>query len=432
MGSRPSVKRTDGPAGKDKSKERLNESAFAVPVAVAVLPASLPEFTPNITFDFHTGGWSDSPSSGDSGTPVAVRAYEALPQIESVAAAGDAIPTGAAGGAGAGSDSFLEGAPGSTRAQGETAFEARIQLPASNVPDKPEQSTPGTKDGPADGQAGADPVANNANSASGPLIATSLSHPSPALSHPGAVQVGNPRDAGNAEPVKSPGKTPAADETSQELAGQEQQDSASPGKESDETARAPLENSLRTAEPQISGATVSAAVPTGSSESTAATKSEPSVGTAVHDAGADAGSPPPAGAPARDIAIQLQDPGGPRVDVQLMDRGGTVHVVVRTQDDALAKDLRTNLPDLAQKLSQQGMEADAWSPLEMHNTSVGHENPGQAREQTARDAHSSAGGQGSGGSDGDQPQGQHPDPDDEFEQSFSGLLTGVTAWQPTR
>ena len=231
----------------------------------------------------------------------------------------------------------------------------------------------------------------------------------------------------------SHGKLPATDGTSQNFGGREQQGSANPKKEPGETACAPLENSLRTAEPQIPGATISTATPTSGLGGVIAPKSEPSVAKVAQDGGADVVSAPRAGAPTRDIVIQLQNPGGTRVDVQLMDRAGTVHVVVRTQDDGLAKDLRTNLPDLAQKLNQQGMDADAWSPVEMHNTSAGHENPGHTHEQTAGDSHSSTGGQDSRESrDGDQPQRQRPDPEDEFTQSFSGVFTGVTAWQPTR
>ncbi|MGA2181826.1 MAG: hypothetical protein ABSH47_02245 [Bryobacteraceae bacterium] len=430
MGPRLPEKKAGGLPGKEKSKEQPNDVAFAVALAVAVPPVSLPEFTPHIALDFRTGGWSDSGIPGDSGTPVSAGVSGVLPEMESVAAASGPIPTGTesgteAGGTVAWGSPFQEGAPGPTRAQGETAFEARIQLAASDVPDKP---VPQTTAGQADGPAAADP-------APGPPITTLLPHPS-------AAQAGNHKDAGNAEPVKplqehgvepSHGKVPATDGTREDFGGREQQGSANPKKEPDETARAPLENSLRTAEPPISGATVSTAAPTSSSGGVTAPMSEPSVATVAQDAGADIVSAPRAGVPTRDIAIQLQNPGGPRVDVQLMDRAGTVHVVVRTQDDGLAKDLRTNLPDLALKLNQQGMEADAWSPVEMHNTSGGHENPGHTHEQTAGDSHSSAGGQDSGESrDGDQPKRQRPDPEGEFNRNFSGVFTGVTAWQPTR
>ncbi|MGA3025223.1 MAG: hypothetical protein ABSF98_10660 [Bryobacteraceae bacterium] len=403
--------------------------AFAVPVAVAAPPLSLPRFTPNITFAFRTADRADPRVSGDTGDPVPVGAYGMLPGLESAAAAGAPVPTGAASGAGAG-----ETAPGSKplqevaqvpqAAQGATAFEARIQLSASDLPDKP---------GPQSGGAHGDgPVAGTSHGAPQSPTSAAPSHPSPA-------QAGDQKSAGNAEPVKpspdhgnepSPGNMPAADGTGQDSGGQEQQDSASPKKESDAPARESLDDSLRAADPQTPGATVSAAA-AGSSGGVTAPRSEPAAPLIAHDAGADAVSPP-ASAPARDIAIQLQDPGGPRVDVQLMDRAGTVHVVVRTQDDGLVKDLRTNLPDLAQKLSQQGMEADAWSPVEMHSAAGGHENFGHAREQTAEDSHSPGGGQDSGGSQGDQWQRQPQDPEDEFNQSFSGLLTGVTAWQPTR
>jgi hypothetical protein len=443
-GSQPPAKNTGGIPAKEKSKVPPNEVAFAVPVAVAVLPASLPEFTSHTTLDSKTGGRSDSRMSGDSGAPFLAGAYALSPQMESVAAASAPIPAPAASGneadgPAARSNPFLESAPGPPT-QGETAFEVRIQLPASDISDQPAPPTTGkwTDGSVAAGTVAAGTVAGTSNPASGPPITTAPSPPSPALSRQSAVPAGDHKDTGNTEPSKpladrgvepAQGKVPATDGTNRDFGGQERQDSASPKKDSAETARQPLDNSLRAAEPQTSGATVSGATPTGPGSATSP-KAETSGAPVAHDAGTDVVSAARTGAPTRDIAIQLQDPGGPRVDVQLMDRAGTLHVVVRTQDDSLAKDL---LPDLAQKLNQQGLEADAWSPVEMHNTSGGHENSGQAHEQTAEDAHSPAGGQDSGGNrDGDQPQRQRPDPEDEGKRSFSGLLTGDTAWQPTR
>jgi len=144
-------------------------------------------------------------------------------------------------------------------------------------------------------------------------------------------------------------------------------------------------------------------------------------------------SPNVAASPARDISLQVPNPGGPRVEVQVTDRAGTVHIVVRTEDGGLTRDLRSNLPELTQKLNQQGMEAEAWSPVEMHSAAAGHENPGNSREQSEAWAGSGGFRQGSGGNPhGGQSQSEGEGPDEEFAQSFSSAFTGAASWQPVR
>jgi hypothetical protein len=426
-GSRTPAKKNDGFPEKAKSKEQLNEVAFTLPLPVAVPLASQAAVLPCMI--------PDSRTSGDSGAPVTAVVNGLLPGTESVATPSVPIPAKTtsgtdAGGAAPGSKPSPEGAQGPAPAQGETAFEASIQLPVSGVPDQPAARNTAS---PADRGVAADPIEKTSNTATGPVIA--------APSHAGTTPAGDRQDAGSADPVRPSqghgaqpvqGKASAADESGQDSGAQEQQNSAGPAKDSGEPARQPLDDSPRAADPPVSVAAFSAAPATGGSAGVTAAKSEPPAPPVAGDTAPGTVAAPPASAPSRDISIQLQDPGGPRVDVQLMDRAGTVHVVVRTQDDGLAKDLRTNLPELAQKLSQQGMEADAWSPLEMHNTPGGQENPGHAHQQTADDANSSPGGQGSEGSGGDRSQHQRPDPEDEFNRDFTEFLTGVTAWQPTR
>jgi hypothetical protein len=73
--------------------------------------------------------------------------------------------------------------------------------------------------------------------------------------------------------------------------------------------------------------------------------------------------PAAAPTPARDIRIDLSG-GERRVEVRLMERGGEVHVAVRTPDTQLAGQLRDNLPSLTARLEQTGIRTEAWHPGE--------------------------------------------------------------------
>jgi hypothetical protein len=71
--------------------------------------------------------------------------------------------------------------------------------------------------------------------------------------------------------------------------------------------------------------------------------------------------PAPAAGAARDIQFRVNQ-GGQRVDVRLTERGGEVHVSVRTPDAQLAGSLREDLPVLSAKLEQSGFRAETWGP----------------------------------------------------------------------
>ncbi len=439
--SRPPVRDTHGLSGRETSKAppvaaRPAEVAYVAPAPAGLPATSFAGLTLDFAMDSRSGDGFDLSQSGESGTMFSTGTRGTLPPTELVS--GAAAPNTARIDSASTSDvrsathkSFPEDAPASAPAAGQTAFEARIQFSASGHPD---ELAPTVADGPPKVAATGEPAGGSGNQVMGLAIAASSSHA-------GSTQVSNHRDIGTAGAAKpltdrggnpSSGEASATDGTNPDSAGEEQPDSASPKKDSGDPAGPPLDDSLRAADPQISAATVAATGPGLDSAVAAAQKSVPPAAPAGQDMAADSPPTAAASAPTKDIAIQLQDPGGARVDVQVMDRAGTVHVVVRTQDDGLARDLRTNLPDLAQKLNQQGMEADAWSPVEMHNASGGHENSGHAHERGSEDSHASAGGQDSPGGDGGQPRRRRPGPDDKLDKTFSGLLTGATAWQPTR
>ena len=76
--------------------------------------------------------------------------------------------------------------------------------------------------------------------------------------------------------------------------------------------------------------------------------------------------PPPTATPqtaatppaTHDIKLELNG-GGQRVEVRLTDRGGDIHVAVRTPDARLSDAMRDDLPALAAKLEQSGFRTDA-------------------------------------------------------------------------
>lgn len=77
---------------------------------------------------------------------------------------------------------------------------------------------------------------------------------------------------------------------------------------------------------------------------------------------------PAATAPAaHDIKLELNG-GGERVEVRLTERGGDVHVAVRTPDGRLSDAMRQDLPALAAKLEQSGFRADGWQPGAANNS----------------------------------------------------------------
>jgi hypothetical protein len=60
--------------------------------------------------------------------------------------------------------------------------------------------------------------------------------------------------------------------------------------------------------------------------------------------------------------MQLVSDDNRRVDVRLIDRGGELHVSVKSADTALAQNLQDHLPDLTARLEKQHMETEVWVP----------------------------------------------------------------------
>jgi len=70
----------------------------------------------------------------------------------------------------------------------------------------------------------------------------------------------------------------------------------------------------------------------------------------------------PAAEPVRNVHMQLVSDDNRRVDVRLIDRGGELHVSVKSADPALTQNLQDHLPDLTARLEKQHMQTEVWVP----------------------------------------------------------------------
>ncbi len=64
----------------------------------------------------------------------------------------------------------------------------------------------------------------------------------------------------------------------------------------------------------------------------------------------------------REVTVRIAPPGAPPVDVQVNQRQGEVHVVVRTSDDAMQLSLRQDLSQLVNALDRAGFRAETFTP----------------------------------------------------------------------
>jgi hypothetical protein len=95
---------------------------------------------------------------------------------------------------------------------------------------------------------------------------------------------------------------------------------------------------------------------------------------------------PPAAAPPREIKFEVSS-GGQRVELRVADRGGDVHVAVRTSDAHLAGALRDDLSALSSRLEQTGLRAEAWHT----SAAVGGGSRRNGEPETANGSRDSAG-----------------------------------------
>ncbi|MFL6414957.1 MAG: hypothetical protein ACJ74Y_04735 [Bryobacteraceae bacterium] len=72
--------------------------------------------------------------------------------------------------------------------------------------------------------------------------------------------------------------------------------------------------------------------------------------------------------PVRNVHMQLVGDDNRRVDVRLIDRGGELHVSVKSADPALTQNLQDHLPELTGRLEKQQMQTEVWVPKTAEST----------------------------------------------------------------
>jgi hypothetical protein len=97
-------------------------------------------------------------------------------------------------------------------------------------------------------------------------------------------------------------------------------------------------------------------------------------------------------APVRDVRVQLSGEGNQRVDMHLIERGGTLSVSVRSSDETLTRSLQDNLPDLNTRLSARHFQTETWMPTRGASTSSSDADSGSGGgSNSGAGSHESAG-----------------------------------------
>jgi hypothetical protein len=68
-----------------------------------------------------------------------------------------------------------------------------------------------------------------------------------------------------------------------------------------------------------------------------------------------------ASGPLREVSLKVEHGSGSTIHLKFTERRGEVHVVTRTADTDLARELADGLPGLRQSLEDAGMAADVWA-----------------------------------------------------------------------
>ena len=67
--------------------------------------------------------------------------------------------------------------------------------------------------------------------------------------------------------------------------------------------------------------------------------------------------------PLKELSLQVGNANQERVEVRMVDRGGELHVAVRTGNADLAQGLRQGISDLVSRLQETGFRTDTWRPV---------------------------------------------------------------------
>lgn len=102
--------------------------------------------------------------------------------------------------------------------------------------------------------------------------------------------------------------------------------------------------------------------------------------------------PAEGGGALREVSLNVQNESGATVHLKFTERRGEVHVVSRTTDQALGRELAEGLPELKRNIEDSGMAADVWTS-QSERLTVEKEAKPETRSGTGSDGRS---GQGAG------------------------------------
>ena len=138
--------------------------------------------------------------------------------------------------------------------------------------------------------------------------------------------------------------------------------------------------------------------------------------------------------PLKDLSIQVGQTQNDKVELRVVERSGELQVAVRASNPDVAQGLRQGLPDLVDRLEQNGFRAEAWRPGATTTAVAGTGETRQRPMQFQRDQsqpQSQSGGQQQGRQQNRQNQPYRPQWVQELEGnpgggSFAGATNGIT------
>lgn len=166
--------------------------------------------------------------------------------------------------------------------------------------------------------------------------------------------------AANATVLKSP---PPGDTAPEDKAPE---DSAADGKAQDDNAPAAAAAAVPSNSEASPSGWAGAESPLSGNRSTVTGKPDPAAPVLpawpVPAPAPESSSPGAAQTPAAGISLRIATPGAAPVDVQMAERGGQVHVAVRTSDPGLESSLRQDLNTLVDSLERSGFRSEVLTP----------------------------------------------------------------------
>jgi len=130
-----------------------------------------------------------------------------------------------------------------------------------------------------------------------------------------------------------------------------------------------------------------------------------------------------------DITIKLPDASERGMDVRFVERGGEVHVAIRTSDGEMAQTLRSGLNDFVGRMDHAGIRAEVWRPGAEASSSQNSQQ--DANRQQTQDQRGSRNQSGSQDSESDSPNSKKPRWVEALEDSIGSQSTLPSALQPS-